>query len=388
MSSGEDFLASNIQLIGHTTEIVELPFHAPVYLPFGTIATRPSAWLQITGDVEGVQGYGAAEGTSLPMQIPMYDDYSGNLQSNIDTLVGNLCGEETTVQAARMAIAATDLGGNFATARMTVEAAILDMVSRASNTTVYELLTGDRSDQPLAIPYGKSIAEAECPKIIQAGLKAAERGAQRLKFKLSPANYEAVIEGITNLKDKIPDADFMVDANGTFDPENQEHRTILHEVDGLKLMMIEEPVSRGGRLSGLAAHRALQQLLALETPIALDDSLSTREDAQVALDEGLGAILNLKPGRVGSFLDCLDMAALAKRRGKQIMVGGMFEATPGRMMTLTLAAICLREGFTIPGDVSLPQERLAGDITTDDQLELDSEHNVVFRPKLGWGYGL
>jgi hypothetical protein len=69
------------------------------------------------------------------------------------------------------------------------------------------------------------------------------------------------------------------------------------------------------------------------------------------------------------------------------MVGGMFEATPGRMMTLSLAAYCLAQGFRIPGDVSLPQERLSADLTSP-VLRLDENSNVVFKPIAGWGYEL
>jgi O-succinylbenzoate synthase len=387
MSSIEQLLSSDIRLTGYSVDIVEVPFHHPVHLPFGTIETRPSAWLKVYGEVDGAYGQGAAEGTSLPMQIPMYDDYSGNLAANIDSLMAPLSVAPSTLRDARATIAATELGGNYATARMTVETSLIDLAARSQDMTVYEMLSGESLDAPLAIPYGKSIAENDYENIVAAGMQAVSNGAQRLKFKLSPKNHAAVIRGISDLESMYPEASFMVDANGTFNPEDLDHIAILRTVDQLGLMMIEEPVSRGGRLSGLVAHRALSQAIHLETPVALDDSISTYQDAQTALHEGLGEIINLKPGRVGSFLDCVDMADLAAEQGRQIMVGGMFEATPGRMMTLTLAALCLKRGFAIPGDVSLPQERLAGDLTQTN-LRLDEQHNVTFAPKSGWGYML
>ena len=382
-----ELLNTEITLNSSSVEVIEIPFHTPVHLPFGTIATRPSVWVATYGEVNGRDGVGVAEGTSLPMQIPMYDDYSGNLEPHVKHLLSPLEGQTFTLEEARDVIATTDLGGNFATARMAAETSLIDLATRTQNKTVYELITDETLTEPLAIPYGKSIAESSYESITAAGLQAIDNGAQRLKFKLSPNNHTAVVRGISELKQAFPEASFMVDANGTFDPENAEHIAILRTVDTLNLMMIEEPVSRGGQLSGLDAHRQLRQAMQLETPIALDDSIFTQQDARTALEEELGDIINLKPGRVGSFFDCIDIARIAKMQEKQIMVGGMFEATPGRTMTLTLAAFCLHEGFTIPGDVSLPQERLSADLT-ETNLYLDSDQNVAFNPKSGWGYEL
>lgn len=387
MDSVETLLSSNIKLTGHHIDIVEIPFRNPVHLPFGIITTRPSAWLNVYGEVEGIPGCGAAEGTSLPMQIPMYDDCSNNLSRNIDCVMAHVGSSDLTLGSAQAKIASSNLGGNYATARMTVEASLIDLVTRTQGTTVYEALSGEDLNAPIPIPYGKSIAENRYDTIVAAGTQAMSKGAQRLKFKLSPQNHAAIVAGISDLRAAYPDTLFMVDANGTFDPENIEHIAILKMVDQLGLMMIEEPVSRGGRLSGLAAHRALGEVVQLDTPIALDDSILTYEDAYIALYENLGEIINIKPGRVGSFMDCVDIAKLAAEQGKQIMVGGMFEATPGRNMTLTLAALCLRQGFTIPGDVSLPQERLTSDLT-QAILRLDDQHNIIFDPKIGWGYEL
>lgn len=386
MTNYEAMMGANFKVECVDVEVVEIPFVSPVHLPFGKIETRPSAWLKVHGEVEGVDGVGAAEGTSLPMKIPLYDDYSGNLKENINHISESVIGRVTNLTEAHKAIKDTEVGGNFATARMTLETGLIDLITRTKDDNVYQTLTGLVVPiDGIAVPYGKSIAEMETDKIIEAGNLAIAKGAQRLKFKVSPKNHEEVLRGISELKSLYPDAAYMVDANGSFDPEDDEHLRMLGSIDDLGLVMIEEPVSRGGRILGLDAHRVLATRTKFHTPIALDDSISTAEDARTAINEGLGEIINLKPGRVGSFIDTLKIVDLAQDRGKQIMVGGMFEATPGRTMTLTLAALCLKKGFDIPGDVSLPQERLAGDLVPE-KLKLDKNNNVIFNPKSGWGY--
>lgn len=378
-----------IRLQNHELTIHELAFNSPVHLPFGTITTRPSAWLKVNATIGNEVNVhtGAAEGTALPMQIPMYDDYSDNLGININYLLEPFYdGATFTFNDIVESVQSTDLYGKYSTARMTVETAFLDLVARSQRTSVYELLTGD-SARELTIPYGKSIAEIDAQKNYDAAQAAFANGARRLKFKISPTNAHEIIETIVRLQAQNPDAHYMVDANGSFDPSNDVDVEILHRIDQLGLMMIEEPVSRAGDVKGLDAHFLLRDKIKLATPIALDDSIASEVEARIALEQGIGEILNLKPGRVGSFIRCVDMAHLAKDMGKQIMVGGMFEATPGRSMTLTLAAYCIKLGFTIPGDVSLPQERLIDDLV-EPVLHHDHDHNVVFAPKYGWGYDI
>lgn len=136
----ENILKSNIRIKHYFVELIEIPFTNPVHLPFGTITTRPSAWLTIEAEVDNKVVRGAAEGTSLPIQIPMYDDYSGNLQQNISRILTSLTNNKLTVSETINRINSVDLGGNFATARMTVEAAILDAVARSHKRSVVSYL--------------------------------------------------------------------------------------------------------------------------------------------------------------------------------------------------------------------------------------------------------
>lgn len=385
----DDILKARINITLESLSIINLPFIEPVHLPFGTITTRPSAWLILTGTVNNVSARGYAEGTALPMPIPMYDDTGENLAQNIHAILELISNKSEAFSTIKSLISNAKLGGNFATARMTVEAALLDMIARSKQTTVLDLLTNHaiNPSQDIAIPYGKSIAETDATKVMTAAQDAVDMGAQRLKFKISPESFEEVYSSLKNIIQIHSDISCMVDANGMFNPLNPHHIEMLTRLDNLTLMTIEEPVSRVGEQTGLDAYRTLHNSMQFVTPLTLDDAIKTKADANAALDENLGDIINLKPGRVGSFIDCVEIAQMAKKKNKQIMVGGMFEATPGRMMTLTLAAYCVSLGFDIPGDLSLPYERLAKDIISD-RLTLNINHDVVFHPVVGWGYSL
>ncbi len=367
--------------------VVDVPFTTPVHLPFGEIRSRPSIVVETHVRHGDDRVRGVSEGASLPMQIPMYDDYTGNLEANSRRVADELLGEELSLDEVRARIARVALGGSFATARMTVETSILDAMARARHESVYSMLTGDPTPREgLLVPYGKSITEVGRDELLAACHEAVSRDARRLKFKISPASFDGVYPALRELMRQYPDKDFMVDANGMFDPAIPAHVDMLRALDQLGMMTIEEPVSRAGGVRGLAAHRALQDIYRFDTPITIDDAVKTGEDAEAALREELADIINLKPGRVGSFLRCVDIAHLAADMDKQVMVGGMFEATPGRYMTTTLAAYCLKLGFTIAGDLSLPNERLTGDIGSD-RLHLVGG-NIDYKPKQGWGYDI
>ena len=380
-----EILNRTVEIKNSSVTVFEIPFKEPVHLPFAELETRPSVWVEVDMDVEGVEARGAAEGASLPIQIPLYDDYSGNLQNNSQAILAEIAGKKIELFAMLRQIKGMELGGNFATARMAVETALIDCVSRAEGRTVASYLDGKPSRARRLIPYGKSIGEKDRDKILSAAHQAVINGARRLKFKLSPDNYLQLYPALQEVMETYPGVECMVDANGMFDVENKDHLEMLRNVDNLHLLTIEEPVSRAGNVRGLMAHRVLSSTMRLETPVTIDDAVKTAHDAEIALNENLAQIVNLKPGRVGSFIESVRIADYAKSRGSEIMVGGMFEATPGRMMTLTLASYCLSQGFKIPGDVSLPQERLADDIG-ESVLSLDEQNNVVFAPCNGWGY--
>lgn len=383
------YATAEYQISDISSEVRELAFNAPVHLPFGEIVTRPS--LIVSADIAEPNSLntakGMAEGASLPMPIPMYDDCSDNLLHNSLSLGEKLVGKTLSIDAIRDIIGRAELGGSYATARMTVEAALLDAIARANDDNVYGMLTSETLETPLAVPYGKSITEVDGIAVMQACELAVRAGAKRLKFKISPDSFGQVYDAISTLMRIYTDHDFMVDANGMFDPLRQEHLRMIGQLDELGLMTIEEPVSRVGDTRGLAAHHALRARIDLQTPITMDDAIKSPKDAQLALTEGLAEIVNLKPGRMGSFLLCVDIAHLAKDLGGQVMVGGMFESTPGRYMTTTLAAYCTKLGFTIPGDLSLPSERLHDDLV-QEKMQLDSDGSILFYPKKGWGYEL
>ena len=118
-------------------------------------------------------------------------------------------------------------------------------------------------------------------------------------------------------------------------------------LDELKLMMIEQPLA----WDDLTRHAELQKRL--KTPICLDESITSVDRAADMIALGSGRIVNIKPGRVGGFLQSIAIHDLCAEHGIPVWCGGMLESGVGRAHNVALASL---PNFTIPGDVS-PSER-------------------------------
>jgi o-succinylbenzoate synthase len=77
---------------------------------------------------------------------------------------------------------------------------------------------------------------------------------------------------------------------------------------------------------------------------------------------GAASILNIKPGRVGGYLEARRIHDLARAHGVAVWCGGMLETGLGRAANAVLAAL---PGFTLPGDISGSDRFYAEDITTE-----------------------
>ncbi len=387
-ASAHEILNAPLNVTAADAQAVELNLTEPMTLSFGTFPSRPSGWLALKCEVDGEPAIGYGEGATLPQPV-FTDDCGSNIADNMSELVNAIAGlPEATVSGALQAVQTHRFadGGHYPTARLATEMAVLDASTKAYQTSVKELIGVPASITE--VPYGKSIGGACTGDILRQAEAALENNARKIKIKVSPGLYGDVMGAIDALRQEHPGIDIMVDANGGFDPANAEHLAMLEGLDSQRLMMIEEPVSRVGNLRGLDAVRALRRALPnLSTAVCLDDCLRTQQDCQTALEEGLAEVINIKPGRIGSFMRSLGLARVAAERGAEVMVGGMLEGTPGRHMTTLLGAYCLHRGFTVPGDLSLAQERLSSDLVTPDkQLRLGPNGGIVLPDGLGWGF--
>jgi O-succinylbenzoate synthase len=117
----------------------------------------------------------------------------------------------------------------------------------------------------------------------------------------------------------------------------------------------------------------------VRTPICLDESIVSLEVAEEAIDMGACAIINIKPGRVGGYLEARRIHDLCMERGVPVWCGGMLETGIGRAANVALAAL---PNFTLAGDTSASGRYYAQDLTAPFVLA-DGRLAVPTGPGLG-----
>ncbi len=223
-------------------------------------------------------------------------------------------------------------GHNMAVA--TLETAFWDAQAKAANLPLWQLIGGRKTD----IPVGASLSiEDTIEKTIDNAIKHKEQGYKRLKFKIKPGWDVVPLRAVRNA---LPDMNLTVDANSAY---RLVDTNVMQQLDELNLDYIEQPLA----YDDLIDHAKLQAML--KTPICLDESIHSPEDARKGLQLDSGRIINIKVGRVRGHMMMRRVHDIAVSFGAPVWCGGMMELGVGRAHNLHLSSL---EGFTLPGDTA------------------------------------
>jgi len=159
-------------------------------------------------------------------------------------------------------------------------------------------------------------------------------GYVRIKLKIEPG---LDIDRVRAVREAFgPDMLLQVDANAAYTVDDAAH---LAKLDEFNLLLIEQPLPE----EDIVGHVELSKRVG--TPICLDESITSYDVARGALDINACSIINVKPGRVGGYLESKRIHDLCLSRGVPVWCGGMLETGIGRAANLALAAL---PGFTLP----------------------------------------
>ena len=127
----------------------------------------------------------------------------------------------------------------------------------------------------------------------------------------------------------------QVDANTAYTLADADH---LAQLDAFDLLLIEQPLGE----EDIRQHAELARLI--QTPVCLDESVMSLDHAADAIALQACQIINIKPGRVGGYLEAVRIHDLARDNGMAVWCGGMVETGLGRAANAALAAL---PGFTL-----------------------------------------
>ena len=143
-------------------------------------------------------------------------------------------------------------------------------------------------------------------------------------------------------------------------------------------MMIEQPLAH----DDIFDHATLQAQI--ETPVCLDESIHSAEDARHAIDLKSGRIINVKLGRVGGHSEAQRVERIARESNIPVWCGGMLESGIGRAHNIAMATLA---GFTLPGDVSASARYWEEDII-EPEVTVSPQGTIKAPDKPGIGFEL
>jgi O-succinylbenzoate synthase len=229
-------------------------------------------------------------------------------------------------------------------AKGALEAACWDLEAQRAGVPLWRHLGGVRREIPCGVSIGIQVTvEALLEKIGQE----LDAGYQRIKVKIKPGWDVNVLEKV---RARFSDIQLMADANSAYSLQDVH---ALRAMDEFGLMMIEQPLAYDDMLD----HAELQKQL--RTPICLDESIRTPEDARHAIDLGACRVVNVKLGRVGGHAEARRVERVCRDKDIPVWCGGMLESGIGRAHNIALSTL---PGFTLPGDVSASARYWAEDI--------------------------
>jgi O-succinylbenzoate synthase len=252
-------------------------------------------------------------------------------------------------------------------ARGALELAILDAQLRASGRSFASYLGADRSAIPCGVSVGIPADDSLETLVAEVDGYVAE-GYRRIKLKIEPG-WD--LEPTRVIRERYPEMPLQVDANQAYSRADIEHLVAL---DAFDLLLIEQPIHEEDYLG----HKLLAERMA--TPMCLDESILSVDNADSLIDYGACEVINIKAGRVGGYLAARDIHDLAVSRGIPVWCGGMVETGIGRAANIALAAL---PGFTLPGDTSSSTRFFATDITEPLLMDADGMMAVPSGPGLG-----
>ena len=230
-------------------------------------------------------------------------------------------------------------------AKAAIEMAILDAQLRARDESFAKYFGAVCS----AVDCGVSVGiHRSIPELLKTVGDYLDLGYRRIKLKIKPG-WD--VEPVRAVRERFGDVPLQVDANTAYSLSDA---PLLAQLDPFDLLLIEQPLPE----EQVLAHAELAKLV--NTPICLDESITSAQVAADAIELGACRIINIKPGRVGGYLEARRIHDLCAEHGVPVWMGGMLETGIGRAGNVAMAAM---PNFTLPGDTSASDRYYHRDIT-------------------------
>lgn len=344
-----------------TIRHLQMKLKAPFTTSFGTFTNKDFLLLEAK-DEDGTIGWGE----SVAFHSPWYNEETlkTNWHMLEDFLIPQILNRDINHPDEVSEIFAPIRKNNMA--KSTIEGAVWDIYAQQTNQSLASALGGKKDKIEVGISIGIQKNIDDLVSIVD---KAVKEGYKRIKVKIKPG-WD--VDVIRTLREKFPDVPMMADANSAYRLKDAD---LLKQLDEFNLTMIEQPLAS----DDIIDHATLQKQLA--TPICLDESIHSLEDARKAIELGATKVINIKIGRVGGLTEAKKIHDYCESKGIPVWCGGMLESGIGRSHNIALTTL---SNFILPGDTAGSSRYWEKDIIEPEVVAENGYIQVPDTPGIGY----
>ncbi len=278
---------------------IALPFRERYRTASGELDTRSMAILRLRSD-DGACGHGEAVpmslrgGPGLAQVTAQLADCSELLEAADLAGLSAANGGGVRVVIADLLARCRELGAG-AQALCAVDSALFDLAGRTVAAPAWRLL-GVTATAPVACNATLDAGSAEAVGTTAAAQRAA--GFETFKVKVGVGGDHGRVAAVRRAGGA--DARIRIDANGAWSVEQALES--LAGMEDLRLELVEQPCGGAAELAEVRARTNI--------PVVADESVSTLEEAELAVAVGACDAATLKLSKVGGILEALRIAAV------------------------------------------------------------------------------
>ena len=307
---------------------ITLPLRFPFETSFGRTTTKQFLLVSVSAD--GLAGHAECVADADPFYLPETNVTALHVLRDflVPMAFALEIGHPSEVLPALSRVRGHEM------AKAALEMAVWELWARRDGVPLWRVLGGRGGEIQAGVSVGLLRDDAALLEKVESEVAA---GYRRVKVKIKPGRDVGLVAAI---RERFPRLPLMVDANAAYTLRDADH---LAGLDRFSLTMIEQPLG----WDDIVDHAALQKRLS--TPVCLDESIRSADDARRALGLGACRVVNVKVGRVGGFAGAIAVHDVCRARGAPVWCGGMLESGIGRLANVHLQTL---PGFTLPGDTA------------------------------------
>ncbi|MBN1380021.1 MAG: o-succinylbenzoate synthase [Gammaproteobacteria bacterium] len=225
-----------------------------------------------------------------------------------------------------------NIKGNYF-AKAAFDMAWWDLYARKHEKPLWKIIDGKHQTVDVGADFG---IQDNLDQLLEKINTAVTAGYKRIKLKSCPGWDLVMIDAV---RKEFPDITIHIDCNSFFTLNDLD---MFKKMDHYNLAMIEQPLAH----DDLIDHAKLQSCI--NTPICLDESITSVDKARKAIQINACRWINIKPGRVGGTTNAIAIHNLCQQADIPCWIGGMLESAIGASHCLALATLA---NIRYPSDI-------------------------------------